>query len=227
MSTMRDRQHHPLQTERTTLQRRHGRGTYDFETIAQILDEALYGHVGFFVEAQPFVVPTGYGRDGHTLYIHGSVASRMLRVLSGRVPICLTVTRFDVLVLARSGVHHSMNDRSVMILGTAHAVEADEKLHALEVISEQMVRGRWVALRPPTTQELGATTVLQLIIEEASAKIRRGPPVDDEANYQHACGAGELPFALVPHVPVPDPQLLPGILLPSYLVNYQRPQRPS
>jgi nitroimidazol reductase NimA-like FMN-containing flavoprotein (pyridoxamine 5'-phosphate oxidase superfamily) len=182
MSTMRGRQHHPLQTERTTLQRRPGRGAYDFETIAQILDEARYGHVGFLVEAQPYVVPTGYGRDGHTLYIHGSAASRMLRALSRGLPICLTVTLFDGLVLARSGVHHSMNYRSVMILGTAHAVEADEKLHA---------------------------------------------PVDDEANYQHACWAGELPFALVPHVPVPDPQLLPGIVLPSYLVNYQRPQRPS
>ncbi len=192
MNTATDENADELQTERTTLKRKPERGVHDFETMSRILDEALYCHVGFVVDSQPFVVPTGYGRDGRTLYVHGSAASRMLTALSRAIPLCLTVTLLDGLVLARSAFRHSLNYRSVMILGVAHKVDADEKLRGLEVITEHMVRGRWADVRPPTAQELKATTVLKLNIEEASAKIRQGPPLDYEQDRTVSCWAGEL-----------------------------------
>ncbi len=222
MNTTADENNAELQTERTTLKRKPERGVHDFETVSLILDEAFYCHVGFVVDSQPFVVPTGYGRDGHTLYIHGSAASRMLAALSRAIPLCLTVTLLDGLVLARSAFRHSLNYRSVMILGVAHEVGADEKLRGLEVITEHTVRGRWADVRPPTAQELKATTILKLNIEEASAKIRQGPPLDDEQDWTLPCWAGEIPFALVPQAPVPDARLLPEVRLPTYLAEYRR-----
>jgi uncharacterized protein len=224
MSKTSDQNADGLRTARTTLKRKPERGSHDFETISQILDEALYCHVGFVVDSQPFVVPAGYGRDGRNLYLHGSAAGRRSRALSGGTPICLTVTLLDGLVLGRSASHHSTNYRSVMIFGVAREVAGDEKLRGLQVITEHVVRGRWADVRPPSPQELKATTVLRLGIEEASAKIRQGPPLDDEPDYALDCWAGEIPFALAPQEAVPDSRLPPGVKLPGYLAEYSRPQ---
>ncbi len=212
-----------FQTERTTLKRKPERGSHDLNTIYAILDEALYCHIGFVMDSQPYVLPTGYGRDGRTLYVHGSSASRMLRTLSGGIPVCLTVTLLDGLVLGRSARRHSINYRSAMILGAARQVSGDDKLHGLEVITEHMARGRWADVRGPTDQELKATAVLRLEIEEASAKVRQGGPLDYEHDLELPVWAGVIPFALVPLAPVPDAQLLPEVKLPDYLADYRRP----
>ncbi len=212
-----------LRTDRTALKRLAERGAHDFETIARILDEALYCHIGFVVDGQPYVVPTGYGRDGRTVYLHGSAASRMLKTLSGGVPMSMTVTLLDGLVLARSAFHHSINYRSVMIVGVAREVAEGEKLHGLEVITEHLVPGRWADVRPPASQELKATAVLKLNIDEASAKIRSGPPQDDEADLGLDCWAGELPFLLATQPPVVDEHTPLHIAVPDYVTNYERP----
>lgn len=202
-------------TERTTVRRRPERGVYDFSTIAAILDEGLVCHVGFTIESQPYVIPTIYGRVRDTLYIHGSTASRMLRTLCEGVQVCVTVTLLDGLVLARSAFHHSMNYRSVVILGRAVEVAGTEKVKALEAISDHLFPGRWREVRPPNEIELKATVVLSLPIKEASAKIRTGPPVDDEDDYRLGCWAGEIPLRLEPQPPVPDPRLAPDIVPPK------------
>jgi nitroimidazol reductase NimA-like FMN-containing flavoprotein (pyridoxamine 5'-phosphate oxidase superfamily) len=212
-----------LRTKRTTLKRLPKRGVHDFDTIARILDEGLYCHVGFVADGQPFVVPTGYGRDGRALYIHGSAASRMLRALSEGVPVCVTVTLFDGLVLARSAFHNSINYRSVVVLGVARPVEGDEKLHGLRTITEHITPGRWADVRGPTAQELKATTVLRLGIDEASAKIRTGGPIDDEEDLALPVWAGVLPFALVPQPPVPEAVLPSAVAPPPYVSHYARP----
>ena len=212
-----------LKTKRTTLRRKPDRGAHDFETIASILDEGLFCHIGFAVDGRPFVVPTAYGRRDRTLYIHGSSASRMLRTLAREVPVCVTVTLFDGLVLARSAFHHSVNYRSVMVLGAAKEARRDEKLRGLEAITEHMARGRWADARKPSPQELKATRVLMLPIEEASAKIRRGPPLaDDEADLSLPIWAGVLPFEVVPGEPAPAGDVLPGVSVPGYVRNYRR-----
>lgn len=200
------------------------RGDYSQATIFSILDAGFLCHVGFVVDGQPFVIPTSYGRMDSTLYLHGSAASRMLRTLAKGVEICVTVTTLDGLVLARSAFHHSMNYRSVVILGTAHAVESmEEKTAALRVISEQIVRGRWNDVRHPTEQELKATSVLSLPITEASAKIRTGPPIDDDEDYALDVWAGVLPLHLEAGEPVADPRLTAGIQgPPAYLLNYRK-----
>ena len=167
----------PLKTPRTTVKRLPKRGRHDFETIAAILDATFLCHLGFVAEGQPYVIPTAFGRDGRTLYVHGSAVSRTLKRLTEGVPMCLTATILDGLVLARSGFHSSMNYRSAVVLGTATVVEPDQKIHALEVISEQILPGRWAEIRGPSRKELNGTTVLQIPIEEASAKIRNAPPV--------------------------------------------------
>ncbi len=215
-----------LKTPRTTVRRKPDRGSHRFDVIARILDEAFYCHLGFVVDGQPYVVPTGYGRDGGTLYVHGSSASRMLRALSRGVPICLTVTLVDGLVLARSAFHHSINYRSVMVLGVAHPLDGDEKLRGLRAISEHMVRGRWDDVRRPTKRELRATSVLKLDIDEASAKVREGFTIDEGEDLSLPHWAGVLPFALVPGEPLPEPRLLPGVEMPLYLKDYRRPQGP-
>jgi nitroimidazol reductase NimA-like FMN-containing flavoprotein (pyridoxamine 5'-phosphate oxidase superfamily) len=192
-------------TSRTQLHRLPKRGTYDEATVHAILDEAYLCHVGFAVEGQPFVIPTGYGRSGNRLYIHGSAASRMLRTLSGGVDVCVTVTLVDGFVLAKSAFHHSMNYRSVVILGKAHAVEdPTEKMEALRVITNHIVHGRWEEVRTPNDQEMKATLVLALPLEEVSAKIRNGPPVDDEEDLALPVWAGVVPIRQEVG-PAPDP----------------------
>lgn len=211
------------QTERTTLKRLPKRGSYDVETVNRILDEAFICHVGFSVDGQPFVIPTGYGRSGDRLHIHGSAASRMLKTLKGGIPVCVTVTLIDGLVLARSAFHHSFNYRSVVILGTAHPVEDPaEKMEALRVFTEQVVPGRWAEVREPNDQELKATDVLSLDLTEVSAKIRTGPPIDDDVDMDIPVWAGVLPLKLTPQPPVDDAALKPGIEPPDYVVNYSR-----
>ena len=205
-----------LKTPRTRLKRLPKRGAHDFATIAAILDEGFFCHVGFVAGGQPYVIPTGYGRKGRTLYIHGSFASRMLNELATGIPMCLTVTLVDGLVLARSGFHSSVNYRSVVVLGTATVVEGEEKGAALEIISEQILPGRWADIRRPNRKELKAALVLELRINEASAKIRTGPPNDDEEDYALKCWAGVLPLQLTPGEPVADPRLPHDIPVPAY-----------
>jgi len=210
-------------TERTQVKRLPNRGAYDSETVFKILDEAFLCHVGFIVEGQPFVIPTGYARVEETLYIHGSAASRMLRTLSGGVQVCVTVTLLDGLVLARSAFHHSMNYRSVVILGHATLVDRpEEKLAALKAFTEHVVRGRWDDVRQPTEDEMKATTVLALSLVEVSAKIRTGPPKDDEEDYSLPIWAGVVPLKLVPDAPMADPRLEHDLAPPAYAQNYQR-----
>jgi hypothetical protein len=210
-------------TERTQVRRLPARGAYDSETVFKILDEGFVCHIGFVVDGQPYVIPTGYARAGDTLYVHGSPASRMLRTLSGGVSVCVTVTLLDGLVLARSAFHHSMNYRSVVILGHAKVVDGrEEKLRALEAFTEQVIHGRWKDVRHPSESELKATLVLALPLAEVSAKVRTGPPKDDEGDYQLPIWAGVLPLPLTPGVPEADPRLVPGVQMPGYVRNYSR-----
>jgi uncharacterized protein len=210
-------------TKRTQVMRLPKRGDYSEETIYSILDAGFLCHVGFVVDGQPFVIPTGYGRNGSTLYVHGSAASRMLRTLASGVEVCVTVTLLDSLVLARSAFHHSMNYRSVVLFGTATLVESpEEKTEALRVISEQIVPGRWAEVRWPAEQELKATKVLALPITEASAKVRTGPPLDDEEDYALPMWAGILPLSVHAGTPVPDPRLPAGVTVPNYLLDYSK-----
>lgn len=211
------------QTQRTTLKRLPKRGVYDRELVYRILDEGFICHVSFAVDGQPFVIPTGYARVGDQLYIHGSQASRMLRTLSSGIDVCVAVTLIDGLVLARSAFHHSVNYRSVVIFGRASIVEEREaKLAALFAFSEHVIPGRWDDVREPTEQELKATTVLALRLEEVSAKVRTGPPIDDEADYALKIWAGVLPLQLVAGAPIKDPRLPEGIEPPSYTLKYTR-----
>jgi uncharacterized protein len=211
-------------TARTQVRRLPQRAVYDREVIHAILDEGFICHVGFAVDGQPYVIPTGYGRAGDTLYLHGSTASRMLRNLADGVRLCVTVTLLDGLVLARSAYHHSMNYRSVVVLGTAVEVTGeDARLEALERISEHIIRGRWTDIRPPNPLELKATRVLRLPIEEASAKVRTGPPVDDEEDYDLAYWAGVLPMRLEIGTPIADPRLRSDVGVPAAVAGYRRP----
>jgi uncharacterized protein len=210
-------------TPRTQVKRRAQRGNYDRPVIHQILDEGLICHVGFVVEGQPFVIPTAYGRIDDQIYIHGSPMSRMLRSLQQGIEVCITVTLLDGLVLARSAFHHSMNYRSVVIFGTARLVETPaEKMAALKAFTEHIIRDRWSEVRPPTTPELAGTLVLALSLQEASAKVRTGPPVDDEADYALPVWAGELPLRLVADPPMGDPRMSPGMAIPDSVQRYDR-----
>jgi hypothetical protein len=206
-------------TKRTKLGRLPNRGSHEPETVHAILDAAFLAHVGFQMEGQPFVIPTLYGREADTLYLHGSAASRMLRGLDTGIPACVCVTIVDGLVLARSAFHHSMNYRSVVAFGTARQIEgAEEKTRALRIISEHVIAGRWSDVRGPSDKELKATAVLEFSIEEASAKIRTGPPVDDEEDYSLPVWAGVLPLRMEAKTPVPDPRLAASIKLPPYVL---------
>jgi nitroimidazol reductase NimA-like FMN-containing flavoprotein (pyridoxamine 5'-phosphate oxidase superfamily) len=212
-----------LQTERTKLKRLPKRGHFDRETVYGILDEGFICHVGFAPQGQPFVIPTGYARVDDKLYVHGSQASRMLRTLSGGIDACVTVTIVDGLVLARSAFHHSMNYRSVVIFGRARIVEdREEKMAALVALSEHIVRGRWADVREPNEEEFIKTTVLELPLVEASAKIRTGPPLDDEEDYALPIWAGVIPLSLQAGEPINDPRLPDGIEVPEYALNYRR-----
>jgi nitroimidazol reductase NimA-like FMN-containing flavoprotein (pyridoxamine 5'-phosphate oxidase superfamily) len=211
---------------RTRLVREADRAVYDRAAAYKILDEGFICHVGFVVDGQPFVIPTGYGRVGDNLYIHGSAASRMLRRVDEGIPVCVTVTLLDGLVLARSIFNHSMNYRSVVILGTAHVVtDPKEKLEALRLLSEHIIPGRWAESRQPNEKELKATSILQLPIEEFSAKVRQGPAIDDEDDYSFATWAGVVPITLVAGEPIDDARLMPGLKAPEYARTYTRKRR--
>lgn len=208
-------------TPKTRVRRLPKRGHYDRETIYRVLDAGVICHVGYVIDDQPFVTPTAYWREGDRLYWHGSAASRMLRRVGEGVKVCLTVTHLDGFVLARSGFNHSINYRSVMAFGTAEPVRGEAaKLRSLENFVERLFPGRWGELRPPTKQELKATSVFWMPIEEVSAKIRTGPPGDDEPDYTHPCWAGVLPVTTAVGAPERDPRLLAGIDLPAYLRGY-------
>lgn len=214
-------------TVRSALKRLPKRGLYEREGVYQILDEGFICHVGFVVEGQMFVIPTGYARAGDTLYIHGSQASRMLRALKGGLDVCVTVTLVDGMVMARSAFHHSMNYRSVVVFGRAVAVEDDaEKLEALRALTEHLAPGRWDEVRQPTEGEMRATLVLALALEEASAKVRTGPPVDDEEDYALPVWAGVVPLRVVAGEPIADPRLPQGVEPPAHVSNYARGARP-
>ena len=211
------------QTARTTLKRLPQRGAFDRASINQILDEGFICHVGFAVDGQPFVIPTGYARAGDRLLIHGSQASRMLRTVGQGIDVCLTVTLIDGLVLARSAFHHSMNYRSVVVFGRAVLVdEREEKLTALRALSDHMIPGRWDDVRKPSERELQLTTVLSLPLDEASAKVRTGPPLDDEEDYELPVWAGVIPLRMVANAPHPDPRLPVEIDPPPYALDYSR-----
>src|SRR5918999_3612230 len=213
-------------TNRTTLKRLPKRGVYDRETVYAILDEGFICHVGFAPERQPVVIPTGYARVEDQLYIHGSQASRMLRTLSQGVDVCVTVTLVDGLVLARSAFHHSINYRSVVVFGRARAVESEEeKSAALEAFTEHVMPGRWADVRWPSAQELAATTVLAIQLSEASAKVRTGPPIDDDEDYALPVWAGVLPLGVEPGAPEADPRLPAETPLPDYIEQFDLPER--
>jgi len=210
-------------TDRTTLKRLPKRAVYDRELVYGILDEGFICHVGFAVDGRPFVIPTGYARVDDQLYIHGSQVSRTLRTLAQGVDVCVTVTLVDGLVMARSAFHHSMNYRSVVIFGRASLVEQREaKLAALLAFSEHVIPGRWDDVRPPTEQELKATTVLALPLIVVSAKVRNGPPLDDEEDYALDVWAGVLPLKVLAGEPISDPRLPERIETPPYALNYKR-----
>jgi hypothetical protein len=211
------------QTQRTTLKRLPKRGVYDRDLVYRILDEGFICHVSFTVDGQPFVIPTGYARIGDQLYIHGSQVSRMLRTLAQGIDVCIAVTLVDGLVLARSAFHHSMNYRSVVIFGRATMIEEKKaKLAALFAFSEHVVPGRWNDVRKPTEQELNATTVLSLPLLEASAKVRTGPPIDDEEDYALNVWAGVIPLRMMAGEPISDPRLPESTKPPAYTLKYRR-----
>ncbi len=213
----------PSITQRNKIKRYPQRGNYDLSVINSILDEGLICHVGFVVEGQPFVIPTAYGRIDDQIYIHGSPMSRMLRSLQQGIEVCITITLLDGLVLARSAFHHSMNYRSVVIFGNAIAIEDPaEKMAALKAFTNHVLPDRWSQVRPTTEKEVAGTLVLALSLSEASAKIRTGPPVDDEEDYGLPIWAGELPLRLVADAPINDPKLSAGIPCPDFVQHYDR-----
>ncbi|HUN88173.1 MAG TPA: pyridoxamine 5'-phosphate oxidase family protein [Terriglobales bacterium] len=213
-------------TVRTRVIREPQRAVYDRETCNAILDEGIVCHVGFVADGQPYVIPTSYGRVGDNIYVHGSAASRMLKQLSASVPVCVTVTLVDGLVLARSVFNHSMNYRSVVILGQAILIDdPEEKLAALRALSERIVPGRWNQSRQPNEQELKATSILRIPLTEYSAKIRTGPPEDNAEDHALEVWAGIIPLNLVPAEPIPDPHLRPGIAIPDNVKHYSRAPR--
>jgi len=218
----------PPASERVRLRRKRERGSHDRRVIDAILDEALIAHVGIVDgDGQPFVIPMLHARAGDVVYLHGSAAGRTPRALAAGAPLCLTVSLIDGLVLARSAMHHSANYRSAMLIGTAEAVEGTEhKQAALRAIVEHIVPDRWKDVRPPSANELAATSVLQMRIDEASAKIRTGGPVDDAEDHALEAWAGVIPLSTVAHRPEPDPLLRAAIAVPPYASAYRRPGAP-
>lgn len=213
-----------LHTERTTVRREPHRGAYDRATIYSILDSAFVCHMGFVHDGHPFVIPTSYWRIDDDLYVHGSSASRMLRNLGAGVEVCVTVTLIDGLVLARSAFNHSVNYRSVVVLGKGTLLATDEeKISALHTFTERLTPGRWNEIRRPNERELKATSVLKVPLKEASAKVRQGPPEDDAEDYAVPCWAGVIPFETVYQTPQPDPKLREAIATPEYATHYRGP----
>ena len=211
-------------TPLSKIKRHPERAAYDREAVYAILDAGLVCHVGYVLGDQPLVTPTIHWREGDTLYWHGSAASRMLETLATGVKACVTVTIVDGLVLARSAFTHSMNYRSAMVFGTARLVEGrDAKLAALEYLIERLYPGRWATLRPPHEKEIKATSVIAMPIEEASAKVRKGPPLDYDEDLGERVWAGHIPLTLVPAAPIADPKLDPKIALPDSLAGFTLP----
>jgi nitroimidazol reductase NimA-like FMN-containing flavoprotein (pyridoxamine 5'-phosphate oxidase superfamily) len=209
---------------RTRVRTKPDRARYERDIQYAILDEALLCHIAFTVDGQPYAIPTTYGRIGDQLYVHGSSASRLLRTLAGGVPVCVTVTLLDGLVLARSVRMHSMNYRSVVILGTATAViDRAERLTALRAVIEHAVPGRWREIRPPTDRELNETAIVRVPLDEASAKMRHGPALDLQADLTQPCWAGVVPLALTAQPLIPDARLADGIRVPDEIAHYTRP----
>jgi nitroimidazol reductase NimA-like FMN-containing flavoprotein (pyridoxamine 5'-phosphate oxidase superfamily) len=206
-----------FKTNRVTVMRRPRRGIYDQASITAILDATFICHIGFVVDGQPYIIPTSFGRLGTTLYFHGSSVSRMLNQASSDVPICLTATILDGIVLARSMFNHSMNYRSIVVLGAAESVDGDEKLMGLRAICDHIVPGRWTDARAPNLTELNATSVLKLEISEASAKVRSGPPIDDEEDLGLPYWAGVIPLALRAAQPLAEARVTEAIGLPEYI----------
>ncbi|HYW25783.1 MAG TPA: pyridoxamine 5'-phosphate oxidase family protein [Terriglobales bacterium] len=211
-------------TARTKIRRHPERGTYDRETVRSILDEGLICHLGFVVDGTPFVMPTMYARSGEVVYVHGSPASRMLRAAAGPADVCLTVTLLDGIVLARAVFSHSMNYRSVVVLGRAEEVDDPaEKMRASEALIEHVCRGRWAHARHPNPKELATTAILRLSLDEASAKVRSGRPKDSEADLDLPVWAGHVPLAVRPLAPIPDEGLAGAEAPPPYATGYTRP----
>lgn len=209
-------------TPRTRVRRLAKRGVYDRETVYRILDEALVCHVGFIVEGEPRVLPTAIARIDGSVFLHGNRNSQMLRVLETGAPACITVTLLDGLVVARSGFHSSMNYRSVVIYGRGAKVEGERKREVLDAFVDHLIPGRSADLRPHTRKELNATSVLEFPLEEVSAKVRIGPPADDEEDYALDMWAGVVPLTLSAGAPQDDPRLEPGITAPRYIRGYER-----
>jgi len=207
-------------TPKTKVKRIPKRGFYDEATVYKLLDADFVCQLGFIYNDYPVVIPTIYGRKDDCLYIHGAAVSRMLVSIAKGIPISLNVTQTKALVLARSAFHHSLNYESVTVFGQAELVsDADEKLQALEVITEQIIKGRWNEVRKPNTKELNVTSVLKIKITEASAKIRTGPPSDDKADYDLPIWAGLIPINKVYGVPVADNLLKSGLEIPQSIKN--------
>ncbi len=205
-------------TKRSRIKRLPKRAHYDRATVHAILDAGAICHVGYVIDGEPYVTPTAYWRKGEHVYWHGSSASRMLRTIAAGSPVCLTVTHLDGMVMARSAFHHSVNYRSVMVFGKATVVtDRAHKLEALEDFVERLYPGRWATLRPVNEQELKATTVLGMDLTEASAKIRTGPPVDDEEDYALPIWAGVVPVTIATGAPIDDARNLPGVARPGNL----------
>jgi len=224
MTEQRDDKSKVLQTQRTTLVRRPERGRYDFPTIAAILDEAYICNIGFVLEGQPYVLPTAYGRDGRMLYFHAHWENRMLNEIGRGIPICFTTMILDGFVLAKAAFRHSMNYRSVVILGKAEFVnDHEEKLHALRIITNHVIPGRWEDVREPKQEELDKVVVVKLVIDEASAKVRTGPPADLEEDRGRDLWSGVIPVSENYHKAVPAPDCGTTAPLPKYAVNYRRP----
>jgi uncharacterized protein len=211
------------QTERTRIYRKPGRGSYDRDLVHSILDEALTCHVGFVADGQPFVIPTIHARDGETLYLHGAKGNRMLNSLIDGTPCCVTVTLIDDLVLARAALHHSLNYRSVMVLGEAHEVtDPAEKERALHTVVEHIAPGRADEIRGADETDLRSTRVLSIPIEEASAKVRTGPPIDEEADLELPHWAGQLPLTQGTAEPIPAPDLAGDPAIPDSIKSWSR-----
>ncbi len=212
-------------TEKTKIRRKPDRGSYDRELIYRILDEAFVCHVAFISDGLPFVVPTNYVRVGDKLYLHGSTASRLMKTLASGAPFCLSVTLLDGIVLSPTATGHSVNYRSVVVMGKAEPVEGEAaKLAAMRDFVEYVIRGRWATVRPPTEQELKGTMVLSVPLVEASAKVRTGFAVDDDEEYASPAWTGVLPMKWTAQAPVPDPRGNPEIPMPANILHYSRPQ---
>jgi nitroimidazol reductase NimA-like FMN-containing flavoprotein (pyridoxamine 5'-phosphate oxidase superfamily) len=208
---------------KNTIKRLPKRGHYDRETIYQILDEAVICHVGFVQNGQPYVIPTNFARVDDTIVLHGAKASRLLKHIEAGHPVCVETTIIDGLVLARSVFHHSINYRSVVLFGTGRLIQDErEKLHALEAVTEHLIPGRWKEARLPNAKELNATSVVSIQIDEASAKVRVGPPVDEEEDYVLPVWAGVLPLREIASLPLQDELQSGEISLPDYIAKYAR-----